>query len=198
MEFPATLASLHSFPNGLTAILDEDHAAPVVSAQFWIETGSQHEAALAGSGLSVVVPARGAAFGDLNNDGAVDVVMNCVDGSPKVLINRAGSSNNWILLRLIGTEKSPSDAIGTTVFLTADGKRQRGDVISGGSYASHSDLRLHFGLGSAEQVEKVEIRWASGKTSTVADLPVNRIITIQEGEPEPVVTTTGQDSKRDG
>ncbi len=152
---------------------------------------------LAGSGLSVVVPARGAAFGDLNNDGAVDVVMNCVDGSPKVLINRAGSSNNWILLRLIGTEKSPSDAIGTTVFLTADGKRQRGDVISGGSYASHSDLRLHFGLGSAKRVEKLEIRWSSGKTSVVADLPVNRTVTVRENEPQPVVTTTGQDSKRD-
>ena len=151
---------------------------------------------LAGSGLAVVVPARGAAFGDLNNDGSIDAVMNCVDGSPKILINRAGSSNNWVLLLLIGTGRSPSDAIGTTVFLTAaGGKRQRGDVISGGSYASHSDLRLHFGLASAERIEKIEIRWPSGKTSTIGDLPVNRTITIQEAEPKALVTSTGQVSK---
>ncbi|MDA2931220.1 CRTAC1 family protein [Acidobacteria bacterium AH-259-O06] len=133
-----------------------------------------------GSGLAIVVPARGAAFGDLNNDGRVDVVLNCIDGTPRVLQNKASANNNWILLHLIGADKSPRDAIGATVFVTADGKHQRGDVISGGSYSSHSDLRLHFGLGQAERVEKVEIRWPSGKRETRTDLPVNRILTIRE------------------
>jgi hypothetical protein len=135
-----------------------------------------------GSGLAVVVPARGAAFGDLDNDGRIDVVMNCIDRAPVVLHNEAAGKNNWLLLRLIGENGSPSDATGTTVYLTADGRRQRVDVMSGGSFASHSDLRLHFGLETATRVEKVEILWTGGRRESFENLPVNTILTIREGK----------------
>ena len=136
-----------------------------------------------GSGLAVVVSARGAAFGDLDNDGRVDVVLNCADGPPKVLRNETSTpEHHWLSLRLVGGEKSPRDAIGATVFVTAGGRRQRGDVISGASYSSHSDFRLHFGLGRTETVELVEIHWPSGRRQTLSDLPVDQILTIREGQ----------------
>ena len=118
--------------------------------------------AATGSGLAVVKSARGAAFGDLDNDGRLDVVLNNCDDAPTVLRNETKESGHWLALKLIGGPKSPRDAIGATVWLTASGKRQRADVISGASYCSQSDLRLHFGLGNATNVDKLEIRWPSG------------------------------------
>ncbi len=134
-----------------------------------------------GSGLAVVVPARGAAFGDLDNDGRVDVVMNNLDAPPTVLRNVA-PKQNWISLKLVGAGKSPRDAIGARVIVTAGGNRQRGDVIGGGSYSSQSDLRLHFGLGTATQVEQVEIFWPSGRKEAVSVPGINRVVTLTEGQ----------------
>ena len=134
-----------------------------------------------GSGLAVVVPARGAAFGDLDNDGRVDVVMNNLDAPPTVLRNVA-PKQNWISLKLVGAGKSPRDAIGARVFVTAGGNRQRGDVIGGGSYSSQSDLRVHFGLGTATQVEQVEIFWPSGRKEAVSVPGINRVVTLTEGQ----------------
>src|SRR2546422_9756172 len=74
-------------------------------------------------------------------------VMNNLDGPPTLLRNVVRNGNHWLLLKLIGGPKSPRDATGAVVFLTAAGLRQRGDVLGGGSYSSHSDQRLHFGLG---------------------------------------------------
>jgi len=135
----------------------------------------------AGSGLAVVVPARGAAFGDLFNDGHIDVVMNVLDSTPVLLRNIVTNSNHWLELQLVGGPKSPRDAIGAKVFVTAEGSRQRGDVFSGGSYASTSDPRLHFGLGAATKVDKVEIQWPSGSKEEVRIPGVDRIFTIVEG-----------------
>src|SRR5438105_5019262 len=87
-----------------------------------------------GSGLAVVVPARGAAFGDLFNDGHIGVVVNTMDSTPVLLRNVVKNNNHWIALKLVGGPKSPRDAIGAKVFVTAGGARQRNDVISGGSY----------------------------------------------------------------
>ena len=96
-----------------------------------------------------MIPARGAAFGDLFNDGKIDVVINCIDHTPVLLRNVSDDHNHWVGLKLIGGPKSPRDAIGAKVFLTANGMRQRGDVMSGGSFESSNDFRLHFGLGQA-------------------------------------------------
>jgi enediyne biosynthesis protein E4 len=135
-----------------------------------------------GSGLAVVIPARGAAFGDLFNDGHIDVVLNNMDASPSLLRNVCNNANHWLSLKLVGGPKSGHDAIGAKVFLTAAGVRQRADVFSGGSYASSSDPRLHFGLGSATKADKVEIHWPSGTIDEISVAGIDRVITVVEGQ----------------
>src|SRR6201987_3246995 len=100
-----------------------------------------------GTGLAVVRPGRGAAVGDLFNDGKLDVVINNIDSPPMLLRNVNPDHHHWVGLKLVGGAKGPRDAIGATVYLTAGGMKQRGDVYSGGSYASSSDQRGPFGLG---------------------------------------------------
>ncbi len=134
------------------------------------------------SGLAVVITARGAAFGDLFNDGHIDVVINNIDSTPTLLRNVVKNPNHWVTLKLIGGQKSPRDAIGAKAFVTAGGVRQRGDVFSGGSYASSSDQRLHFGLGSATKVDKVEIHWPSGAKEQITLPAVDRIYMVVEGK----------------
>src|SRR5580658_5023627 len=135
-----------------------------------------------GSGLAVVVSARGAAFGDLFNDGHIDVVLNVIDSTPVLLRNVVHNSNHWLGLRLVGGPKSPRDAIGAKVFVTTGAIRQRGDVFSGGSYASSSDQRLHFGLGAASKVDKLEIQWPSGAKEEIPIPSVDRVFTVVEGK----------------
>ena len=135
-----------------------------------------------GSGLARVVCARGAAFGDLFNDGHIDAVLNVMDGPPLLLRNVVKNSNHWLGLKLVGGPKSPRDAIGAKVFVTTGTVRQRADVFSGGSYASTSDPRVHFGLGSTTKVDKLEIQWPSGAKEQVTVPAVDRIFTVVEGK----------------
>jgi len=135
-----------------------------------------------GSGLALVIPARGAAFGDIFNDGHIDVVLNNMDSAPALLRNVVKNGNHWIAFKLVGAAKSPRDAIGAAVFVTTGGVRQRADVSSGGSYGSSSDPRVHFGLGSASKIERVEIRWPDGKKEDLAISGVDRIVTVREGQ----------------
>ena len=134
-----------------------------------------------GTGLAAVLTARGAAFGDLFNDGKIDVVINQLHNAPALLRNVDSNKNHWVGLKLIGGPKSPRDAIGATVYLTAGGVRQRGDVISGGSYASSNDFRVHFGLGDAVKVEGVEIHWPSGAVERLGLPAVDRYYPVEEG-----------------
>ena len=138
--------------------------------------------AVEGTGLAVVTPARGAAFGDLFNDGKIDVVINNVDHVPVLLRNVSPDHHHWIELKLVGGAKSPRDAFGATVYVTAGGIRQRGDVLSGGSYLSSNDFRLHFGLGDATAVDNVEIHWPSGAVEQLKVSAVDRILTVEEGK----------------
>jgi len=142
----------------------------------------QEVPAATGSGLADVIPGRGAAFGDLFNDGHIDVVVNEMDSSPALLRNVVKNSNHWVTLKLVGGPKSPRDAIGAKVFLTAGGVRQRADVFSGGSYGSSSDQRLHFGLGNSSAIDHVEIQWPSGKKEEIHLPGVDRIFTVVEGQ----------------
>jgi enediyne biosynthesis protein E4 len=138
--------------------------------------------AVEGTGLAEVIPGRGAAFGDLFNDGKVDVVINCIDHPPALMRNVNPDKHHWVGLKLIGGPKSPRDAIGATVYLTAGGIEQRGDVMSGGSYESSNDQRLHFGIGDSTAVSKLEVRWPSGFVETVALPGVDRFYAIEEGK----------------
>ncbi len=139
------------------------------------------EAAVEGSGLGKRFVSRGLAVGDLFNDGKLDVVINVLDGHPALLRNVSADTNHWIELKLVGGPKSPRDAVGSTVYLTADGKRQRGDVISGASYASTHDPRLHFGLGDTTTIDSVEVHWPSGAKENFAINKPDQIVTLVEG-----------------
>jgi hypothetical protein len=145
------------------------------------DTKFQEVVPATGSGLADVIPARGAAFGDLFNDGRIDVVLNNIDSSPVLLRNVVKNANHWITLKLVGGQKGPRDAIGAKVFVTAGGVRQRADLISGGSYGSSSDPRLHFGLGRSTKVDKIEIRWPSGREEDLVLPGIDRILTVVEG-----------------
>ena len=136
--------------------------------------------AVEGTGLGVVTVGRGAAFGDLFNDGKIDVVINSMDGVPVLLRNVNPDHHHWVEMKLIGEGKSPRDAVGTTVYLTANGMRQRGDVLSGGSYLSSNDMRVHFGLGKSDKVDEVEIHWPNGHVQKLSLPNVDRIYSITE------------------
>jgi enediyne biosynthesis protein E4 len=136
--------------------------------------------AVEGSGLAEMIAGRGAAFGDLFNDGKVDAVVNVIDHHPVLLRNVSKDNNHWVEFKLVGGSKSPRDAIGATVYLTANGIRQRGDVISGGSYLSSGDQRIHFGIGNATVIDGVEVHWPDGTVEKVKPSSVDRILTLQE------------------
>ena len=135
-----------------------------------------------GTGLASLLTGRGAAFADLFNDGKIDVVINQLNRAPALLRNVYATKNHWVALKLIGGPKSPRDAIGATVYLVAGGIRQRGDVISGGSYASSNDLRVHFGLGETTKVDGVEIHWPSRAVERLALPDVDRFYSLEEGK----------------
>jgi len=138
--------------------------------------------AVSGSGLAVVTSARGAAFGDLFNDGRIDVILNPVDGPATLLRNVDANHNHWVELNLIGGPKSPRDATCATVFLNANGMRMRQDVLASGSYISANDRRPHFGLGDSDTPGTAEIHWPSGTIEKIPLPAPDRIYTIAEGK----------------
>jgi enediyne biosynthesis protein E4 len=138
--------------------------------------------AVIGTGLADVLTGRGAAFGDVFNDGKIDVVINCIDHTPAFLRNVNADTHHWVGLKLIGGPKSPRDAVGSTVYLTANGIRQRADVMSGGSYESSNDQRVHFGIGDATAADSVEIHWPSGFVEKISLPSVDRFFAIEEGK----------------
>jgi hypothetical protein len=141
--------------------------------------------AAAGAALTTPHVSRGSATADLDNDGGVDIVINTLDGPPVVARNiatPASARGHWLTLQLRGdpAKKCPRDAIGTTVFVTAGGRRMRGEVASGRGQISQSDLRVHFGLGAATSVAKLEVRWANGDTVEYAVPGVDAIFVIEQ------------------
>jgi enediyne biosynthesis protein E4 len=133
----------------------------------------------AGAAIRAENLGRGCAFGDFDNDGDVDVLVNNLDGPPTLLRNDGGNRNNWILIKCVGTRSNRS-AIGTRVKVTAAGRSQIDEVMSGSSYYSQNDLRLHFGLGRSARADTVEIAWPSGEKETLRNVPANHLIVCHE------------------
>jgi hypothetical protein len=124
---------------------------------------------------------RGAAFGDINNDGCVDIVTLNVGAPPSLLLNRCQNGNHRALFRLLGT-KSNRLAIGARVTVKAGGSTQFSEVKGGSSYISQSDLRQHFGFGKTTKIDEVTVRWPNGQSETIRDVPDDFIYTIVEGQ----------------
>jgi hypothetical protein len=123
---------------------------------------------------------RGAAFGDFDNDGDVDVVINPVNDFPVLLRTDSTANNNWISVKLIGV-KSNRDGVGARIMVEADGRTRIDEVRSGGSYYSQNDMRVHFGLGKATEAQTIEARWPSGAVDTLKDVAAGQVIFIKEG-----------------
>jgi hypothetical protein len=134
----------------------------------------------AGSGLDLRRSGRGVAFGDLDNDGRLDILINNQNDPPTLLHNESESPEHWISIRTVGT-KSNRDGIGARVTIVAGQRRQIQEVRSGGSYLSQNDLRVHFGLGSATKVDRIEVRWPSGTVDKIEDASADRFLTVEEG-----------------
>jgi hypothetical protein len=137
-----------------------------------------------GVGPALVEPraSRGAAFGDYDDDGDLDVIVNDLDGPPMLLRNDGGSkAGHWLKLKLVGV-KSNRNAVGAKVWLTAGGMTQVDEVRSGDSYLSHSDWRLHFGLGSVTKVDSISVRWPTGVIEKFHVNGVDRVAILKEGK----------------
>jgi enediyne biosynthesis protein E4 len=123
--------------------------------------------------------ARGAAVGDYDNDGHLDIAFAIVNGAPVLLKNRGEDRNHWISIKLVGT-KSNRDAVGARLTIMAAGRSQTEEVRSGGSYLSQSDLRAHIGLGTVDSVDQVEIAWPAGGRERIGPVSADSFITIKE------------------
>jgi hypothetical protein len=133
-----------------------------------------------GPGILETVPGRGCAAGDYDNDGDLDVVVNCVNDVPQLLRCDSEVKNHWIKLKCVGTRSNRS-GIGARVICAAGDRRQMDEVRSGGSYISQNDLRVHFGLGEARQAD-VEVRWPSGLVEKFPGLAADRIYVVTEAK----------------
>ncbi len=134
----------------------------------------------AGSAMQVAAAHRGCAFGDWNNDGRIDAVVSVIGEAARVLHNSSNRENRWILIQLEGT-RSNRDGIGAKLKVTSDpGQVQYNHATTAVGYASASDKRVHFGLGSANRIREIEIRWPSGQIQLLKDISTNQILLVKE------------------
>ena len=136
---------------------------------------------LIGGDIALGRSTRGLAFSDFDNDGDLDAIAININDRPNLYRNDAANPNHWVSLRLEGVE-SNRDAIGARIEIDAGGRTQTATIQSGGSYLSHNDLRAHFGIGTATQIDRIRIDWPNGQTEELNDIEADQFVTIREGE----------------
>jgi hypothetical protein len=148
------------------------------------------------SGPAIIVPtaARGLAVGDLWNDGRLSAVIVNRNAPPSLLVNQKKYSSHWIEIKAVGTRSNRS-AIGARVSVKTDSRQQTGEVQSGSSYISNSDMRVHFGLGSTNRIQYIAVRWPSGLLEHFPGIPLDHIVTVKEGTGEQVTEPAANSSK---
>ncbi len=136
------------------------------------------------SGLAISINARGIAIADFDADGKLDVVTANSGGMPTILRNVSETKNNWLKIKLVGdvSKKTPKDAIGSSVFVTAGKLRRRFDLTSGGNYASQDEQLIHIGLGDATKIDTLEVFWANGQTEVFPIDAINKLVTLKQNE----------------
>ena len=186
--WPDILVANGNFSSLLDSLPKQDRFAEPIQL-FRNRGNSTFEEIADEAGLNVgrLYSRRGTAFGDINNDGKLDVVMFNANAPPSVFLNETKNANHRVLFRLVGT-KSNRAAIGSRVRVTTSKMTQIDEVHAGGSYNSTSDTRLHFGLGSEPTMNKIEVVWPSGLRQEFRDVPADAIYEIKEGEPIRKVT----------
>ena len=172
------VANGHTYPQVDERDWEERYAQP---NQLFLNLGKGkfRELAAPGSGLGVVKCSRGAASGDFDNDGDLDVFVNNLGDTPTVLRNDTSGQGHWLMVQLVGEPPNPL-AIGARVSLRVGERVLIQEVRSGGSYLSQSDLRLHFGLGEAGRVDRLLVRWPGGAEQIRKDLPADQFLTVSE------------------
>jgi hypothetical protein len=138
--------------------------------------------AKAGAGFSMPAAHRGAAFGDFNNEGKIDIVVTVLNGPPELLMNRTKNQNHWIILKLVGV-KSNRDGLGTKVKISTSHGDQYNEATTAVGYNSSSDKRVHFGLGDDAVIDRIELAWPSGVKQTLTNVKADQVLTVTEGRP---------------
>jgi hypothetical protein len=175
------LANGHVYPEIAARKLHITYKQPKVLYRNLGNGKFEDVSASSGPGITIPQVSRGCAFGDFDNDGDVDIVVNNLDAPPSLLRNDGGNRNHSLLVKCVGTRSNRS-AIGARVRVVTGERTQIDEVMSGSSYYSHNDLRLHFGLGTSKKADVVEILWPSGKVEKLTAVSANQRIVVQEGK----------------
>jgi enediyne biosynthesis protein E4 len=174
------LANGHVYPEVEKAGIDVPYKEPKIVYRNLRDGHFEDVSHRAGPGVALLRSARGVAFGDFDNDGDLDIVINNVDEHPTLLRNDVTSGNRWLKVKAVGTTSNRT-GIGARVRVVAGNHTQVDEVRSGGSYISQNDLRLHFGMGAATRADLVEVSWPSGHVDRLKDVETNQVLLITEG-----------------
>jgi enediyne biosynthesis protein E4 len=174
------LANGHVYPELEKAGLDTPFKEPKILYRNLRNGRFEDVSKRAGPGVTLALSSRGVAFGDFDNDGDLDIVINNMNDKPTLLRNDLENTNRWLKVKALGT-RSNRTGVGARVRIVAGQHAQIDEVRSGGSYISQSDLRLHFGMGAARKADLVEVRWPSGQVDVLKDVATNQVIWVKEG-----------------